>query len=477
MYLGYLLHEMRNYPEGLEHLISSYQLKCEKTNTVYYIVKCLLACHQEREIMDWAVIGIDLSHKEEMQKRNKSPDPSIEEDLKLLMAQRFELLNIYGNICQKFNEHGKANEALAKAIELKPNRSQLWFSRALSLIELGNTGGALSCFDRSIELNRNHTRALLHKGLLLKKMGYLQEFEGFIDRVLELEPEQITACLYKGRYIMKRFLSDDPTQISQEQFNQAEELLKRVVELCTINPKDNTNIVYKALSTLAKVYNATKRPTEAIETCQKLINHNPSAVMPWELSGTIFQALGLPEEALRRINQGLVLEPNNVTLLCTKSRCLLSLEETELAISAMEKAYRHHPNHPLVRKYRPLVLLYSDRYEEALPMLKQAAIDLAIKQKSANEPPNPQIDHYHTHIGFAKFNLGECERGMSMMDLCIKVDPNYGTGYVNKGVALFKLQKYEEACKFLEKGIELDPLSFRAKNYYTQAQRICFYKN
>lgn len=69
---------------------------------------------------------------------------------------------------------------------------------------------------------------------------------------------------------------------------------------------------------------------------------------------------------------------------------------------------------------------------------------------------------YHNR-GFALRKLGKDEEAIKSYDKAIKLNPNYPEVYNNKGYVLYKLGRYEEAISNFNKALELNPNYFKAR--------------
>ena len=59
--------------------------------------------------------------------------------------------------------------------------------------------------------------------------------------------------------------------------------------------------------------------------------------------------------------------------------------------------------------------------------------------------------------GLALHNLGKYDEAIKYCDKAIEINPNFAWAWINKGNALFELGKYDEAVKCYDKAIEIDP--------------------
>ncbi|MCI2424414.1 tetratricopeptide repeat protein, partial [Candidatus Acetothermia bacterium] len=55
-------------------------------------------------------------------------------------------------------------------------------------------------------------------------------------------------------------------------------------------------------------------------------------------------------------------------------------------------------------------------------------------------------------------------------DKALEIDPKYAPAWNNKGIALHKLERYEEAIRCYDKVLEIDPKDASAKNNKVLAQ-------
>lgn len=84
-------------------------------------------------------------------------------------------------------------------------------------------------------------------------------------------------------------------------------------------------------------------------------------------------------------------------------------------------------------------------YEKAIELYTQAI------EKDSND-----VSFFSNRSG-AYFNLGKFDQALSDAEIILSKDPKFSKGYQRKGLALEKLQKYEEAAEAFNEGLKIDP--------------------
>ncbi|RAO79224.1 hypothetical protein DPC56_04715 [Methanothermobacter tenebrarum] len=85
----------------------------------------------------------------------------------------------------------EAWECINKAMELDPENSNIWLSKATVYYKLGNYQEAIKCCDKTIELSdrdEDVASALYYKGVVLADTGASEEAIKCFEKVLEIIP-------------------------------------------------------------------------------------------------------------------------------------------------------------------------------------------------------------------------------------------------------------------------------------------------
>jgi ribosomal protein S12 methylthiotransferase accessory factor len=140
-------------------------------------------------------------------------------------------------------------------------------------------------------------------------------------------------------------------------------------------------------------------------------------------------------------------------------RNLLALNKLDEAYSHFSKALTLNPSEedlPYIYSYMGNGLKDQEKFQEAIEVLaKGAQID--------NTRPD-----IHNMLGFCHFKLGEYETAISHFSKTVELNPASAIDYANIGVNYRKLEKNEEAVKYFELALSLDPTIDFAREHLTQ---------
>jgi tetratricopeptide (TPR) repeat protein len=118
-----------------------------------------------------------------------------------------------GITLNNLSRHEEALKAAEKAIELKPDNINAWFNKCASLFYLGRYDEALKTAEKAIELKSDDAEAWSNKGITLIKLNRHNEAIKTYERAIELNPNKASywfnlACSYANQEVREKTLSN-----------------------------------------------------------------------------------------------------------------------------------------------------------------------------------------------------------------------------------------------------------------------------
>ena len=109
-----------------------------------------------------------------------------------------ERLNNEGLVLKQQGELGDALVCYDEALEMAPQRADIWCNKGNALHAMGRTAEALQCFDKAVAINPKEMKSWCNRGVALKALGRMDEAITSYDRALQIEPTDVKTWLNKG---------------------------------------------------------------------------------------------------------------------------------------------------------------------------------------------------------------------------------------------------------------------------------------
>jgi tetratricopeptide (TPR) repeat protein len=190
---------------------------------------------------------------------------------------------------------GRPDEALQvfdKAVQLKPDDSELWCGLGKGLVNAARSSDALLCFQHAIALDPANGDAAYQAGHLLHGLGRFHEALISLDRSVERQGDHAPTFAMRGLVLAKL-----------------------------------------------------KRFEEAVRDYERAIRLDPNNVEACSNLGNALRALGQPEEALSWYDRSLAIAPN-IANTTNRAMTLTELGRFDDAMAAFQQAAGIDPNHP-----------------------------------------------------------------------------------------------------------------------------------
>ena len=224
----------------------------------------------------------------------------------------------------KLGEHKKAIIWYDKALKLEPENKLALVDKGIALAKLEEFEEALEWIGKALELEPEYPHALVSKGIALDDLGKHQEAIQLFDKALELVPEYSRALVNKGG-----------TLIKLQKYEEALQLFDKALEH---EPKDIHALINKGIA-LAKL----EKPQEAIQLFDNVLELQPNNIKALVNKTILLADLGKYDEGLEWINKVLKIDPKNVRVLYHRGRVLDGLGRTEDAKKMYDKAFEDLP--------------------------------------------------------------------------------------------------------------------------------------
>jgi tetratricopeptide (TPR) repeat protein len=251
---------------------------------------------------------------------------------------------------------GRNEETIAsfdKALEIKPDYHQAWYSRGYALVELGRYEKAIASFDKALEIKPDDHLAWNNRGYALGNLGRNEEAIASYDKALEIKPDKDEAWYIQGYALLN--------------LGRYEEAIASFDKALEIKPDDHlvwNNRGY-ALDDLG-------RNEEAIASYDKALEIKPDYHQAWYNRGIALGDLGRNEEAIASYDKALEIKPDDHEAWYNRGIALRKLGRNEEAIASYDKALEIKLDYHEAWYNKACYYALQSNIEQALENLQQA---------------------------------------------------------------------------------------------------------
>jgi tetratricopeptide (TPR) repeat protein len=228
---------------------------------------------------------------------------------------------LFFNVGNGFYQIGRYEEAIAsydKALAIKPDSPEAWYSRGNALGNLIRYEEAIASYDKALAIKDDIPEAWCNRGNVLLNLGRHEEAIASCDKALEIQPDFPEAWNNRGAALVNL-----------------------------------------------------DRDEEVIASCDKAVEIQPDLLEAWYNRGAALVNLGRHEEAIASYDKALAID-DDIKTLVNRSTVLLNLSRYEETIASCDKALKIQPDSPDALSNQGLALSLLGRYDDALANLDKA---------------------------------------------------------------------------------------------------------
>jgi len=317
----------------------------------------------------------------------------------------------------KLEEYSKAEKAIRKALELKPNSNNLNHELAKILLKSKNYVSALEILiDLEPQISKKY---ILYKdiGLAYFGIGKLEKALDYSVKSLEQSQDYIEAIFLKGKALREL-----------EKYNEAMVEFEKILKY---NPKHRDALYQKG-----KILHIIGKYRESLDYFDKVLEFRPRDTDALVAKGKSHDELEEYKEASDAINRSLLVEDEVVYN--DRGVALTRLGYNHKAIDSYRRALASNPNYAVCWFNLGKALFRVGDLKEALKAFKKST-ELNPKNRSA-----------WNNRGVTLRQLNHLEESLDCYDRAISLKKDYSWAWHNKGYVLELLDRPREALECYE---------------------------
>lgn len=369
-----------------------------------------------------------------------------------------DVLSVLADIEKEKGNIVKAIELTKQALDLDPNREQLWFKKAELDLKLAQVNQAkISCY-KAIQLAPD---AIEYHKLYVEILIYLkqrQELETHIKAIYQKFPTDAWISLRMSSLLVEQrdLKGAEQVLIKAQQANPKEHLL--LFQLATImagERKWEQSIKYFeeglklepssnwAMVQIAKVYLQTAKANPAVDYLEKARENEARDPFVYETLARIYNRQNDTFEAERVILDGLEINEKNQALILEYANLLEKRGNNRETTTAYEEALENDPESSFILGKLGNLYRLEQRYDESLKVLEKA-ISLEPKATSLRAYLIETLDE-----------MERWDQALVEIKALLQIMPDDHWAYAKKALIEFETDKLESAHKSITQAIAL----------------------
>ena len=341
-------------------------------------------------------------------------------------TNRATVLHRRGLWRRQIEQYDAALADFDRAIELNPDYTSAFTSRATTYDMTTRYNEALADYSRAIELDPSNPSLFLNRAWFYQRGVRDEEALADYKQAIELDPREPGTFLDRARFYQQRGLHKE----ALADYN-------RAIELDPGKPRPYLN--------RAQFYQQRKQHKAAVADYSRAIELNPSDPSPFLSRAQFYQDREQFKEAVADYSRAIELDPSNPWYIIYRGRFHQRKEQYEAALADYSRAIELAPRDPWYILDRARFYEERERYEDALADYSRI-IELDPSQiwRLLNRA------HFYEQRGLGEAALADYNRA-------IELEPRDPTLFLNRALLYQKGEQYEAALADYNRAIELSP--------------------
>lgn len=376
-------------------------------------------------------------------------------------AQTYSQLATFGTKQSYFRE--KAMQELDKAIDLEPNETILYTSRADMNVLLKRPDRAMDDINNAIAKDPKSPFPYHSLGNLNSMLGNFEQAVTNYSRAMELAPQMVPSLLNRGLMYLKLHLWDKAIQdfdrVISMQPRLAIAYVNRARVLADLGHLEQAYIdldraialnpyEYEVYTERGKILRRQGKPKEALDNYTQALKLYPADPALFMVRGLLFQLLNNQSDALVDFTRAIKLDPSKAEFYYTRARLFMDLRDFKKANIDLTQAIELDGSSSSYWANRGLTYSYLDDPTKALEDVNEAV---------RIDPTNAEAFYYQGLIHHTSANF---QQSIECFSHALTLDPELAMQiYINRALSYSNLSQFDAAIQDSQRALEIDALS------------------
>jgi tetratricopeptide (TPR) repeat protein len=379
-----------------------------------------------------------------------------------------------GSVLEQLGYHAKALECFARALEINPKGAEIWYAIGSAMYSVGRYEDEVQAYDKALQFDPNMEKAWAGRGATLLKLRRYPEALSSFDKLVKINPRLVKAHTNRG--------------LALKNLNRLQDALGAFDAAISLDAD-----FAEAWSNKGSLLIQMGRHSEALVCFDRLVTLRPEMSQAWKTRGELESRLGKRSEAIASFEKALELDPTDADLLKTidAEKAKVQLEQADLRtkISSLFGGAGVKMKPEPIAWEEPKEEVQKPAAKEERPVQAEPIVEAAIesvevapevtepapgpKEMPAELPPAPEEGLVlepegigEPLVGVAEEVFGDAAELMLLMkrpemaldeiEKGLRLEPLSIRMMLLKGIALFQINKKDDAKKAFVRATELD---------------------